>query len=87
MHFFVLVIKLFICAVFLGSVWLTKYDMFEVCNGSVLQFVHEKVYDEVVDRLTKAYAQISQKMGDPLESESSVTKCAAFSAHGRQYKY
>ena len=29
------------------------------------QIVHEKVYDEVLERLKKAYAQV--KIGDPLD--------------------
>ena len=29
--------------------------------------MHEKVYDQVVERLTKAYSSIFQKIGDPLD--------------------
>ncbi len=38
---------------------------------SLFQIVHEKLYDEVVSKLTKAYSQITNKIGDPLESKES----------------
>ena len=31
------------------------------------QIVHEKVYDTVLQRLVKAYAQVVKRTGDPLE--------------------
>ena len=34
----------------------------------VLKIVHEKVHDEVVERLKKAYSQL--KVGDPLEKNT-----------------
>ena len=34
---------------------------------SYAQVVHESLYDEVVDRLKKAYAKVMPRMGDPLD--------------------
>lgn len=36
----------------------------------VLQMIHEKVYDEVLQRLKKAYTGL--RIGDPLDSELQV---------------
>jgi len=38
------------------------------CTTTRRLIVHEKVYDEVVSRLKKAYSQISNRVGDPLEN-------------------
>lgn len=38
------------------------------CTTSRRLIVHEKVYDEVLDRLKTAYGQI--RIGDPLDGES-----------------
>ena len=38
-----------------------------VVGVSNVQMLHEKVYDEVLGRLKKAYKQV--KIGDPLEGE------------------
>ncbi len=37
------------------------------CTTTRRLFIHEKLYDESVDRLKKAYAQIITKLGDPLD--------------------
>ena len=54
----------FVCVYFWISVvlfWTSFGVSFPFCG----QIVHETVYDEVLERLKKAYAQV--KIGDPLD--------------------
>lgn len=38
------------------------------CTSLRRMIVHEKVFDEVVDRLKKAYAKVMSRIGDPLDA-------------------
>ncbi|KAK7794821.1 hypothetical protein R5R35_009389 [Gryllus longicercus] len=40
------------------------------CTTTRRLILHEKVYDTVLERLKKAYAQVLTRLGDPLESET-----------------
>lgn len=42
------------------------------CTTTRRLIVHEKVYDEVVQRMTKAYKQLESRIGDPLESTTLI---------------
>lgn len=42
------------------------------CTTTRRLIVHEKVYDEVVKRMTKAYKQLESRIGDPLESTTLI---------------
>lgn len=40
------------------------------CTTTRRLFIHEKLYDDAVERLKKAYSQIVTKLGDPLDGLS-----------------
>lgn len=40
------------------------------CTTCRRLIIHEKVYDEVLSRLKKAYSQIINRIGDPLDSKT-----------------
>ncbi|CAJ0585945.1 unnamed protein product, partial [Mesorhabditis spiculigera] len=42
------------------------------CTTTRRLLVHEKVYDEVVERMTRAYAQFESRIGDPLEANTII---------------
>ena len=42
------------------------------CTSTRRVIVHEKIYDEVKNRLTKAYAQFEKKIGNPLHSTTLI---------------
>ena len=48
----------------------TRCQGFALPVSSLLQILHDKVYDEVLQRLVKAYGQV--KVGDPLERKLSL---------------
>jgi aldehyde dehydrogenase family 7 protein A1 len=42
------------------------------CTTTRRLIVHEKVYDQVVERMVKAYQQLESRIGDPLESQTLI---------------
>lgn len=42
------------------------------CTTTRRLIVHEKVYDELLDRVVKAYKQVESRIGDPLESNTLI---------------
>ena len=58
MHVFVLSCKFLTCK---------HKNMLVSTMEHLLQMLHEKIYDDVVDRLKKAYSRV--KVGDPLDGE------------------
>lgn len=42
------------------------------CTTTRRLIIHEKVYDEVVGRLKKAYAQLESRIGDPLDANTLI---------------
>jgi len=42
------------------------------CTTTRRLIVHEKVYDQVVERMAKAYQQLENRIGDPLESQTLI---------------
>lgn len=41
----------------------------------LFQIFHEKVYDTLLEKLKKSYAQIMKRVGDPLEGEDLSIFC------------
>lgn len=42
------------------------------CTTTRRLILHEKIHDEVVERMTKAYKQLESRIGDPLESNTLI---------------
>jgi len=42
------------------------------CTSTRRLIVHEKIHDQVVERMRKAYAQLESRIGDPLESTTLI---------------
>ena len=50
------------------------------CTTTRRIFVHEKLYDQLLDRMTKAYAGLLPRIGDPLDQETLIGPLHSVSA-------